>query len=1056
MTTSQVTHPTETANIEAELSHLRHITQEQQLVERAETEIQRRAHEMTTLAEIGREISGTLDLPTLLERIARRAWELLRASDVALCLRQADGQTFTAAVTVGEYAVEIKNLTFQVGEGIGGYVAQTGLAQLVNIPSQHPKTRRITGSWDEKVGNDDDLFPLLVVPLITKDEVIGVIILWRYIKTGFFTITDLSFLSGLAQQAAIAIENARLFEAEQKVKRELSARVDELSILNDTIQMMTRATDLTSALKVVAHTIIKLLNAPHCGIALLNQDKTGLEVVANAYQDSSYPTAEGTIIPVVHNPSSQYVIETRKSLVITAPQTHPLTAPIHDLMQRLNTQCLMIVPLLVRGEVIGTIGVDINQPDREFTPAEVQLIETVAGQIAGAIEMARLFEREQRQRQVAESLQQVAMVLNSSLELEVVIDKILEQVRRVIQCDGAGLFLREGDNLVLSGGFGFDKGLKGAEIPLSSEICTAQVFHQQKFWTIDDVRISSYWDKTKGDPQIKGWMAVPLLAGAQTIGVLTADSFQAGTYSQNEAQVLQAFANQAVIAIQNARLFEELQRAKDAAEESRRAAEAANRAKSEFLAQMSHELRTPLNAILGYTQMLKRGKALTPSLAEGLEIIHHSSDHLLILIDDLLDLAKIEAHKLELAPTDLHLADFLNSVTGIIRFRAEQKGLAFNYQVLSDLPTTVQIDETRLRQVLLNLLGNAVKFTEQGHVTLKVSEVKGQAAGGTQLVALDTGTRDTYQLRFEITDTGSGISPDQIERIFQPFEQAGQVHRRIEGAGLGLAISRGLIRAMGSELHVQSEPEQGSTFWFDLTLPVVVFRPYHLANMERDIIGYKGPRLKVLVVDDKLHNRSVIVNMLEPLGFELIEAEDSYQALSQAQALRPDLVLLDLIMPDLTGFEVAQQLRQLPELKGIIIIAISASAFEHEKQQALLAGCDAFLPKPVQLEKLLALLSTHLNLEWLCDNQPEGYEARPPTKQMASSTSEWIPPVEELTILYELAMLGKMSQLRRHADYLIRLDQRYQSFAHKLQDLAKDFEVERLQTLLKHSMEAIQ
>lgn len=871
---------------------------------------------------------------------------------------------------------------------------------------------------------------------------------------------ELNHLHSIALEQQI--DERERAEAEiQRITRELSARVDELSILNDTIQMMTRATDLSGALKVVAHTIIKLLNAPHCGIALLNPDKTELEVVANAYQDSSYPTAEGTIIPVVHNPSSQYVLETRKSLIITSPQTHPLTAPIHDLMQRLNTRCLMIVPLLVRGEVIGTIGVDINQPDREFIPAEVQLIETVAGQIAGAVEMTRLFEREQRQRQVAESLQQVAMVLNSSLDLEVVIDKILEQVRLVIQCDGAGLFLREGDNLVLSGGFGFDKGLKGAGFPLSSEICTAQVFHQQKSWIIDDVRVSPYWDKTIGDPHIKGWMAVPLLAGTQAIGVLTADSFQVGTYSQNEAQVLQAFANQAVIAIQNARLFEELQRAKEAAEESQRAAEAASRAKSEFLAQMSHELRTPLNAILGYTQMLKRGKALTPGLAEGLEIIHQSGDHLLTLIDDLLDLAKIEAHKLELTPTDLHLVDFLNSVAGIIRFRAEQKGLAFNYQVLSDLPTTVQTDETRLRQVLLNLLGNAIKFTEQGQVTLKVSGVRCQGSGDAQLVTLDIETGDAYQLRFEITDTGPGISPNEIERIFQPFEQAGEVHRRIEGAGLGLAISQGLVRAMGSELHVQSEPEQGSTFWFDLTLPVVVSQPNHLANVERDIIGYKGPRLKVLVVDDKPHNRSVVVNMLEPLGFELIEAEDSYRALSQAQALRPDLVLLDLIMPDLTGFEIAQQLRQLAELRGIIIIAVSASAFEHEKQQALLAGCDAFLPKPVQLEKLLTLLSTHLNLEWLYDDQPGGRGTRPPIKQAAinitqpaNSTSEWVPPLEELTILYELAMLGKMSQLRRHADYLIRLDQRYQSFAHKLQDLAKDFEMERLQTLLRHSMEA--
>jgi signal transduction histidine kinase/DNA-binding LacI/PurR family transcriptional regulator/ActR/RegA family two-component response regulator len=475
--------------------------------------------------------------------------------------------------------------------------------------------------------------------------------------------------------------------------------------------------------------------------------------------------------------------------------------------------------------------------------------------------------------------------------------------------------------------------------------------------------------------------------------------------------------------------------------QARDAAEAANRAKSAFLAQMSHELRTPLNGILGYTQILVR-KRLDADVMSGLNVIGQSGEHLLTLINDILDLAKIEAGRLEIVPTVVQLPSFLDGIVGIIRARAEAKQLLLTFETPQPLPAWVLADETRLRQILLNLLGNAIKFTDRGSVTLRLSTADQRPTTNDQRPRLDDDpafvVRRWSLVRFEVADTGMGIAPEQLERIFQPFEQVGELSRQAEGSGLGLAISRQLVRLMGSELHVASEVGRGSTFWFEAPLPLAEIEEGAAQAHEHTIAGYNGLRRTLLVVDDIPSNRAVLAAMLEPLGFTVLEAEHGQRAVELAQQARPDLILMDRHMPVLSGPEAVQQIRNLPEGSRIPIIATSASVSQADQALSRQTGYDAFLPKPIVLTRLVTILEQYLQLEWVYATEPASTEA----PEMLA------PPGADLAVLWELAAIGDILGLQKRAAQLAERDPALRPFAQQLAQLAGRFEVEQIQALI--------
>lgn len=531
--------------------------------------------------------------------------------------------------------------------------------------------------------------------------------------------------------------------------------------------------------------------------------------------------------------------------------------------------------------------------------------------------------------------------------------------------------------------------------------------------------------------------------------------------SRNELGILARAFNQMAQQLQEsfrtlAKTNEELeirvQQRTAALSEALEAADVANRAKSEFLANMSHELRTPLNGILGYAQILQRSKTITAQELHGIDIIYQCGSHLLTLINDILDLSKIEAKKMELYPEDFHFPSFLEGVVEVCRIRADQKSISFVYQPTTELPIGIRADQKRLRQVLINLLGNAIKFTKTGGVTFNVGVIGGE---------LEIGTQEFHQLpiikiRFQVEDTGVGMSPDQLENIFLPFEQVGNRKQQAEGTGLGLSISQKIIQMMGSTIQLKSQLGIGSIFWIDLDLPQAKEWAETATIVEQGkIIGVKGRKRKILVVDDKWENRSVIVNLLEQIGFEVVEATNGQEGLDKAAESKPDLIITDLVMPVLNGFEMTRCIRQSPELKSVVIIISSASVFKSDQSKSLEAGSNDFLPKPVQVDELLHKLQKYLQLEWIYEETRKPQPAEESQDRKVTLPKSQIPngklvtpPPEEIELLFDLAMRGNLKGILKQTAKLEQLDENFISLAARLRQLAKNFQEKEILELI--------
>ena len=497
-----------------------------------------------------------------------------------------------------------------------------------------------------------------------------------------------------------------------------------------------------------------------------------------------------------------------------------------------------------------------------------------------------------------------------------------------------------------------------------------------------------------------------------------------------------------------------------ALKQSKEVAEVANRAKSEFLANMSHELRTPLNGILGYAQILSRSQEWGEKERKGIDIIYQCGSHLLTLINDVLDISKIEARRLELDPHTVYLPGLLQGIAEIVSIRAKQKEIEFVYLPDANLPEGIKVDEKRLRQVLINLLGNAVKFTDQGKVTFRVNAIDNSPLAIDQALeqTVNGNEQGTTKIRFEVQDTGIGISSDVLDKIFQPFEQVSNQKRNSEGTGLGLTISQTITQLMGSQIQVQSQVGVGSTFFFEIELPIATEWQQLATNASGEqLMGYQGERQIILIVDDKWENRSVIVNLLEPLGFTVIEATDGQDGLEKALQDQPNLIITDILMPVMDGYQFLQEIRNSEILKTLPIIVSSASVSSMDQQQSLDAGGDDFLTKPVQADDLFQMLREHLQLTWIYQSKGSKHESVISTSQLPSHPTPAIPFVipssQDLEQLLQLAQQGRLKKMTDIAKALEQQNPQYAPLVQHLLELSKGFQVAKLEALIQQLLD---
>ena len=486
------------------------------------------------------------------------------------------------------------------------------------------------------------------------------------------------------------------------------------------------------------------------------------------------------------------------------------------------------------------------------------------------------------------------------------------------------------------------------------------------------------------------------------------------------AELAQANASLHMEIAERKRTEEALQRAKDAAE-------AANRAKSAFLANMSHELRTPLNAILGFTQLLARDSRLLPQHQEHLQVVERSGEHLLALINDILEMSKIEAGLTVVHQQSFDLHRLLTDLVDMFHLRANNKGLLLCVDQKSEVPRYVCTDENKLRQVLINLLSNAIKFTEEGGITLRASRCTDMEHQTEDLTRHPASPDNTVYLHFEVEDTGPGIAPDDVPRLFEAFTQTDSGHQMQEGTGLGLPISQHFVRLLGGTIEVESEPGNGANFCFIIPTTLANAADVPLQRVVRRVVGLDPdqPTYRLLVVEDMWSNRKLMLNLLGSLGFDVREASNGEEGIAIWQTWQPHLIFMDIRMPVLDGYETTRRIKATPQGQQTPIVALTAGAFEEERAIVLSAGCDDFIRKPFRENAIFDVIQKYVGVQYVYENTDQTNTTELHTQDCyAGSTASggWSAlnsdalahlSDEQLRTLHYAATLGDIDMLRR-------------------------------------------
>jgi PAS domain S-box-containing protein len=975
-----------------------------------EQKVADRTRELATLNATAEVVSRSLDLDDILNDSLEQTLAMLDVAAGAILLLEPDGEVMTPRVQRGFTAGFLEAVPrIRRDEGLAGQAMTRGKPVVLDV-SEYPTAHLAP------LLTREGLQTLASTPLLHKGRALGVLNLATH-RPRAFPPQEIELLAAIGQQIGVAVENAQLYEqteqelterkrAEEELRRvneELAHRNRELLLLNRVIAATTSQLEIKAVLEAVCRELALAFDLPEVGAALLDPAGTGtdatLTVVAE-YKTKDRPSALGTVLPVRGNPSTEYVLEHNAPMAVADAQHDPRMAPIHDLMQQRDTVSLLILPLTVHSEVVGTIGL-VAVERREFTAEEINLAANAAAAASQALENARAEEalRNSQQRLLLHVQHTPLAYVEWDADLQVVdwnpaAERIFGYSREeAMNCHAYEII-----------------------VPPEVQPHVTQVWHSILDQT-GGTRSTNENVTRDGRRIICEWYNTPLIGpDGKVIGL---------------ASLVEDIT-------ERVRAEEELRQAKEAAE-------AANRAKSVFLANMSHELRTPLNAILGFAQLMTRDPGLTSAQRENLDIIGRSGEHLLGLINDVLETSKIEAGRATLEPGSFDLYRLLDGLEEMFQLRATDKGLALIFDRTPAVPQYVRTDESKLRQVLMNLLSNAVKFTQEGGVTLRVGKQDQRPLRETTEQLSSVTRRGRSSLVFEVEDTGPGIAPEELEAVFDPFVQTESGKRSQEGTGLGLSISRQFVRLMEGDLIVSSEVGSGSLFKFDIQIERADPAEVKSAEPTQQVVGLEPdqPLYRLLVVEDRDPNRKLLVNLLAPLGFEVQEAVNGLEAIEMWERWKPHLIWMDLRMPVMDGYEAIKHIKSTARGQATVIIALTASAFEQDRALILSEGCDDFIRKPFRAEEIFEMLAKHLGVRFVYEDIEMGEGDRDEGRKPAKTPARELSPADLATL--SPAWVAKLRQAAIRLDADVALDlldqvrEQHASVADALTGLVRDF-----------------